>query len=212
MNCLKSFDRSPSTILTILISDLSIHRIRDSKTGVIMAAELYKAIIVGAPSVGKSSVVRRYQTGEFREAHTATIAADLSAITFDFPSGKVVLTIVDVGGQETFAALRNRFYVGAHHLLFVYDMTNKETFKRITPLYEALTEKICIQGDKHLAGSLVANKSDLKSEAVVDEKEGRMLANLLHLEYFETSARTGDNVSEMFLYAASESQRLRHNV
>ncbi len=177
-----------------------------------MAAELYKAIIVGAPSVGKSSLVRRYQTGEFREAHTATIAADLSAITFDFPSGKVVLTIVDVGGQETFAALRNRFYIGAHHLLFVYDMTNKETFKRITPLYEALTEKICIQGEMHLAGSLVANKSDLTSEAVIDGKEGRMLANLLHLEYFETSARTGDNVSEMFLYAASESQRLRHNI
>ncbi len=209
---LKSFDRSLSAILTILIRDLRVLHNRETKTGDIMAVELYKAIIVGAPSVGKSSLVRRYQTGEFREAHTATIAADLSAITFDFPSGKVVLTVVDVGGQETFAALRNRFYVGAHHLIFVYDMTNKETFKRITPLYEALTEKICIQGDMHLAGSLVANKSDLKSEVVIDEKEGRMLANLLHLEYFETSARTGDNVSEMFLYAASESQRLRHNI
>ncbi|TFG97917.1 GTP-binding protein [Candidatus Thorarchaeota archaeon] len=190
-----------------------LFQIRDSKkTGGILAAELYKTIIVGAPSVGKSSLVRRYQTGEFREAHTATIAADLSAIVFDFPTGKVVLTIVDVGGQETFAALRNRFYVGANHLIFVYDMTNKETFKRITPLYEALSDKICIQGDKHLAGSLVANKSDLKGEAVIDEQEGRMLANLLHLEYFETSARTGDNVAEMFLFAAAESQRLRHNV
>ena len=177
-----------------------------------MAAELYKTIIVGAPSVGKSSLVRRYQTGEFRETHTATIAADLSAITFDFPTGKVVLTVVDVGGQETFAALRNRFYVGAHHLIFVYDMTNKETFKRITPLFEALSDKICIQGDQHVAGSLVANKSDLKAEAVIDEQEGRMLAHLLDLEYFETSARTGDNVSEMFLYAASESRRLRHNI
>ena len=189
-----------------------IIRARDTNTGDYLAAELYKAIIVGAPSVGKSSLVRRYQTGEFREAHTATIAADLSAISFDFPSGKIVLTIIDVGGQETFAALRNRFYVGAHHLIFVYDMTNKETFKRITPLYEALSEKICIQGDKHLAGSLVANKVDLKAECVIDEQEGRMLANLMHLEYFETSALTGDNVSEMFLFAASESQRLRHIV
>jgi len=184
---------------------------RNAKAGVKLAAELYKAIIVGAPSVGKSSLVRRYQTGEFRETHTATVAADLSAIAFDFPSGKVVLTVVDVGGQETFAALRHTFYVGSNHVIFVYDMTNKETFKRITPLYEALSEKICIQGDQHLAGSLVANKSDLKSEVVIDTQEGRMLANLLHLEYFETSARTGDRVSEMFLHAASESRRLRHN-
>ena len=59
-----------------------------------MAAELYKAIIVGAPSVGKSSLVRRYQTGEFREAHTATIAADLSAITFDFPSSNFSSSLI----------------------------------------------------------------------------------------------------------------------
>ncbi len=176
-----------------------------------MAAELYKAIIVGAPSVGKSSLVRRYQTGEFKESHTATVAADLSAIQFDFPTGKVVLTVVDVGGQETFAMLRHTFYMGSHHVIFVYDMTNKETFKRITPLYEALSDKICIQGNKHLAGSLVANKSDLKDQIVIDEEEGRMLANLLHLEYFETSARTGDNVSEMFIHAASESQRFARN-
>ena len=177
-----------------------------------MAAELYKAIIVGAPSVGKSSLVRRYQTNEFREDHTATVAADLSAIVFDFPEGKVVLTIVDVGGQETFAGLRNRFYEGAHHLILVYDMTNKETFKRITPLYEALTEKICIQRDHFLGGSLVANKSDLKQEAVISEQDGHLLADLLQLEYFETSARTGSNVTEMFMHAAAESRRLRHNV
>jgi len=175
-----------------------------------LAAELYKTIIVGAPSVGKSSLVRRYQTNEFREDHTATVAADLSAIVFNFPEGKVVLTIIDVGGQETFAGLRNRFYEGAHHLIMVYDMTNKETFKRITPLYEALTEKICIQRDKFLSGSLVANKADLKNEAVISEQEGRSLAGLLQLEYFETSARTGYNVSELFLHAAAESRRLRH--
>jgi len=177
-----------------------------------LVAELYKAIIVGAPSVGKSSLVRRYQTNEFREDHTATVAADLSAIAFDFPEGKVVLTVVDVGGQETFAGLRNRFYEGAHHLIMVYDMTNKETFKRITPLHEALTDKICIQRDKFLGGSLVANKCDLKNEAVITEQEGRLLADLLQLDYIETSARTGHNVPEMFLHAATESRRLRHNI
>jgi Ras-related protein Rab-1A len=182
-----------------------------SKQVDLLAVELYKAIIVGAPSVGKSSLVRRYQTNEFREDHRATIAADLSAIPFEFPEGKVVLTVIDVGGQETFAGLRNRFYEGAHHLIMVYDMTNKETFKRITPLHEALTEKICIQRDKFLGGSLVANKADLKNEAVINEQEGRLLADLLQLQYIETSALTGRNVPELFLHAASESRRHRNN-
>jgi len=175
-----------------------------------LAIELYKTIIVGPPNVGKSSIVRRYQSDEFRETHTATIGADLSAATFEFPEGRVVLTIADIGGQETFAGLRNQFYQGAHHLIMVYDITDRASFERITDLYEALTEKICIQREEFLGGSLVANKSDMKDEAQVTTQEGQLLADLLTLKFFETSAKTGENVSELFHYAASESHRLRH--
>ncbi len=174
-----------------------------------MAVELYKAIIVGPPNVGKSSLVRRYQKGEFRDGYTATVAADLSVSQFDFPEGKVVLTIVDIGGQETFAGLRNRFYEGAHHLILVYDATSRSSFEKITPLYEALTEKICIQREHFLGGSLVANKCDLDGELEVTEQEGRLLADLLTLEFFMTSALTGKNVPELFHFAAAESMRLR---
>lgn len=173
-----------------------------------MSVELYKAIIVGPPNVGKSSLVRRYQSDEFRETHTATIGASLSAATFDFPEGRVVLTIADIGGQESFAGLRNQFYQGAHHLLLVYDVTDRSTFERITELHEALTEKICIQREDFLGGSLVANKSDLADEAQVTEQEGQLLADLLTLKFFPTSAKTGMNVSELFHYAAAESRRL----
>ncbi|MFW9927172.1 MAG: Rab family GTPase [Candidatus Thorarchaeota archaeon] len=175
-----------------------------------MAVELYKAIIVGPPNVGKSSLVRRYQSDEFRETHTSTIGADLSAATFDFPEGRVVLTIADIGGQETFAGLRNQFYQGAHHLIMVYDVTTRSSFERITDLHSALTEKICIQREEFLGGSLVANKSDMADQAQVTEQEGKLLADLLTLKYFATSAKTGMNVSELFHHAAAESRRLRH--
>lgn len=176
-----------------------------------VSIELYKAIIVGPPNVGKSSLVRRYQSDEFREAHTATIGADLSAATFEFPEGRVVLTIADIGGQESFAGLRNQFYQGTHHLIMVYDITKLSTFERITELHEALTEKICIQRDDFLGGSLVANKADMTDAAQVSFQDGQLLADLLTLKFFETSAKTGMNVSELFHYAASESRRLRHS-
>jgi small GTP-binding protein len=176
-----------------------------------LAIELYKAIIVGPPNVGKSSLVRRYQNDEFRETHTATIGADLSAATFEFPEGRVVLTIADIGGQESFAGLRNQFYQGAHHLILVYDVTDRSTFERVTDLHEALTEKICIQREDFLGGSLVANKSDMEEEAKVTTNEGQLLADLLTLKFFETSAKTGSNVSNLFHHAAAESRRLRHS-
>ena len=178
----------------------------------IVSVELYKAIIVGPPNVGKSSLVRRYQSDEFRETHTATIGADLSAATFEFPEGRVVLTIADIGGQETFAGLRNQFYQGAHHLIMVYDVTDRATFERITDLHEALTEKICIQREDFLGGSLVANKSDMMEQAEVTTQDGQLLADLLTLKFFETSAKTGMNVSELFHYAAAESRRLHRRV
>ncbi|MFW9805570.1 MAG: Rab family GTPase [Candidatus Thorarchaeota archaeon] len=177
-----------------------------------MSVELFKTIIVGPPNVGKSSLVRRYQNDEFRETHTATIAVELSVATFDFPEGRVVLTIADIGGQESFAGLRNQIYSGAHHIIMVYDVTNQATFKRITDLYNALTEKICIQREVFLGGSLVANKSDMMDMAQVSTQDGQLLADLLTLKFFETSAKTGRNVSELFHYAASESRRLRHAV
>jgi small GTP-binding protein len=174
----------------------------------LLAAELYKTLIVGPPNAGKSSLVRRYQSDEFRDTYGATIAADMSVMQFDFPEGKVVLTVVDIGGQETFAGLRNRFYSGAHHLILVYDATSRESFEKIAPLYEALTEKICIQRDQFLGGSLVANKTDLVDNIAVPEEEGKLLANLLTLEFFSTSAKTGKNVAELFHFAAAESRRL----
>jgi len=176
-----------------------------------LAVELFKTLIVGPPNAGKTSLVRRYQSDEFKDNYAATIAADLSVMQFEFPEGKVVLTIIDVGGQESFAALRNKFYSGAHHLILVYDATSRDSFDRITPLYKALTEKICIQRDQFLGGSLVANKVDLTDRIEVSPEDGRLLAGLLTLEFFETSAKTGQNVSELFHFAAAESHRLRHS-
>jgi GTPase SAR1 family protein len=94
----------------------------------------------------------------------------------------------------------------------VYDVTDRSTFERITNLYEALTEKICIQREDFLGGSLVANKSDMQDEAQVTSQDGQLLADLLTLKFFETSAKTGMNVSELFHYAAAESQRLHRRV
>ena len=178
-----------------------------------LTAEVYKTLIVGPRNVGNSSLVRRYLLGRFETTYTATVGADLSVATFDFPEGTIVLSVVDLGGQQTFAALRNRFYQGAHHVILVYDKTDRSTFEAIPKWYETLTEGIRMPSYIFLAGSLVANKVDLTEDAEVTEEEGRQLAHLLSMKYFEASAKTGVNVAEIFIHAASSCRaRIKSNL
>ena len=178
-----------------------------------LTAEVYKTLIVGPRNVGKTSLVRRYLLGRFETTYTATVGADLSVATFDFPEGTIVLSVVDLGGQQTFAALRNRFYQGAHHVILVYDKTDRSTFEDIPKWYETLTDGIRMPSYIFLAGSLVANKVDMTDAAEVTEEEGRQLADLLSMKYFEASAKTGINVAEIFLHAVSScSARIKSEI
>ncbi|MHA2188626.1 MAG: Rab family GTPase [Candidatus Thorarchaeota archaeon] len=171
-----------------------------------MSAEIYKALILGPPNVGKTSLIRRYLEDAFSESYTATVGVGMNVASFEFPDGKIVLSVVDIGGQQSFTALRGRFYLGSHHVIFVYDRTSRETFDNIPKWYESLNRGPFMTDDEALCGSLVANKSDKADEIQVSTQDGKHLANLLSLEYFETSAKTGEGVSELFIQAATTSR------
>lgn len=171
-------------------------------------AEVYKAIVLGPPNVGKSSLIRRYQMGEFSEGYTATVGMDMKAATFSFPDGSVVLTVVDIGGQSTFTGLRSRFFAGSHHMILVFDKTDRSTFDLIPEWHSSLTRNVNIPEKLFPRGSLVGNKADLEDQVEVTSEEGRRMADILTLTYFDASAKTGLNVAELFLHAASESRQL----
>ncbi|MHA1479985.1 MAG: Rab family GTPase [Candidatus Thorarchaeota archaeon] len=171
----------------------------------ILSVVVYKCLVVGPRNVGKSSIIRRYLEDIFQESYTATIGVGMNVASFEMPEGKVVLSVVDLGGQQSFSALRNRFYQGAHYVSVVYDVADRETFDAIPKWVESLNQSVCTLGDS-IVGALVANKIDIESDRVVTKEEGTQLAGVLSLDYFETSAKTGDNISELFIHAASTAQ------
>lgn len=167
-----------------------------------MSIEVFKIILAGPRNVGKTSLLRRYLSGEFEPHYTATVGVNLNVATLDFPDGRVVLDVVDLAGQQSFVSLRNRFYQGTHHLILVFDKTDRSTFEEVPKWYDAITKGACPSAGMHLTGSLVGNKADVAEKLVVTTEEGIDLAKLLSMEYFEASAKTGQNVSEIFLHAA----------
>ncbi|MFO7835190.1 MAG: Rab family GTPase [Candidatus Thorarchaeota archaeon] len=160
---------------------------------------VYKVILIGDASVGKSSLIRRLLLDEFDEQYTATVGVDLSAVALNIEEvTPVILTAIDLGGQADFDELRSKYYQGAHFACLVYDISDQHTFDRLEHWYRGLIESVpSFESDSKL-GMLLGNKSDLTNERKVSPIEGRRYASNISWPFYETSAKTGHNVSEVF--------------
>jgi Ras-related protein Rab-8A len=140
---------------------------------------------------------------DFDPDYTATVGVDLSAIAINVdPITPVILTAIDLGGQEDFGKLRTQYYKGAHYALLVYDVTKRVSFVNIPDWIEGLMINVSLRDGQDFPCMLVANKVDKIDEQEVPPAEGRILADKREWPFFETSAKTGQNVYELFLRIA----------
>jgi len=169
-----------------------------------MEAEKYeqnfvlKVCVVGDGGVGKTSIVMQYCDGVFRENYIMTIGSNFAVKNLPLPelSTYVKLQLWDIAGQKHFSFVRPPFYRGASAIMYVYDITRRDSFSNI-PNWQTEVERI-ITGKPFI---LIANKTDLADERVVSKKEGENLAQQIGaLKYFETSAKDYQNIDEPFLF------------
>lgn len=168
-----------------------------------MSVPAYKVLLVGDANVGKSSLIRRMLLGEFDPDYTTTIGVDLSAIAINVdPITPVILTAIDLGGQEDFSKLRTQYYKGAHYAIMVYDIGNRNSFDHIPAWIHGLMTNVELRDKQTFPCMLVGNKSDMDSEREITVVEGRLVANSRGWPFYEASAKSGDNVNEIFLRIA----------
>ena len=105
------------------------------------------------------------------------------------------MQIWDTAGQERFGAIRPLYYRGANGGLLVYDITNRKSFLNLEKHWFTEVYQSC--GNIPLI--LLGNKADLEELRAVSLEEGRIQANNRNLQFFETSAKTGQNVDAAFL-------------
>ncbi len=148
-----------------------------------------KVTIVGDGSVGKTTLLRRYATGTFRESRLMTIGVDFQTAVVDVGGSLVKLTIWDIAGQERFAVMRDSFYLGAKAVAFAYDVSNPQSFSDLGRWREEVGRVIPFSQPL-----LVACKGDLEAE--VPTEEALALAQVLPGPFFQTSALTGAGVEE----------------
>lgn len=155
---------------------------------------LVKIIIIGESGVGKTAMLHKYITGNFRADHKSTIGADFHTNDLSVDNKTITLQIWDTAGQERFQSLGNAFYRGADACILVYDITDQDSFQQIEDWKQKFESQTQIDNAKDYPFLLLGNKSDLKGQRKVSEQMGKDYASRHSMFFFETSAKDGNNI------------------
>ncbi len=159
-----------------------------------------KLILTGDFKVGKSSLIKRFIENMFNESYIATIGVEISKKSVVMDEETIVNFVLwDIGGQiSSMAPYRHRFYEGASAAFIVIDRTRLNNLESVKTWYKEIKKSV----SRDIPVVIVGNKSDLQNELVISEEEIKVVARELGFHYILTSALTGENVNEAFLYIA----------
>jgi small GTP-binding protein len=154
-----------------------------------------KICLLGEPSVGKTSLIRRFVLSRFDEKYISTLGTTVSRKTIPIPrqDAEVQLLIWDVSGQREFKRIHSAALKGAKGALVVCDCTRRETLDGLEKWVNSL---LSVSGEVPVV--FLANKSDLRNEQKIWEEDMENLTSQYDVPYHFTSAKTGDNVECAF--------------
>eukprot|EP01088_Endostelium_zonatum_P021899 TRINITY_DN893_c0_g1_i3.p1 TRINITY_DN893_c0_g1~~TRINITY_DN893_c0_g1_i3.p1 ORF type:complete len:211 (-),score=44.85 TRINITY_DN893_c0_g1_i3:21-599(-) len=155
---------------------------------------IYKFAVVGGGAVGKSSLTIQYLFNRFPEAYDPTVE-DSYRKQVEIEGHSILLDILDTAGQEEFESMRSYYIDENEAFVLVYSITNSNSFEEVKKIRDQITKT---KEDEGIHYVLLGNKKDLAESRLVDEKDGRELAESIKCPFFETSAKTQENVQEGF--------------
>lgn len=178
-----------------------------------MVTALFKIVLMGDGSVGKTSLRRTYMGEGFRASYMITIGADFAVKKMSLEGGHdVSIQIWDLAGQEHFKNVRSTFYRGAQGALAVYSTVERASFENLPNWLDECWKN----AGKKIPVVVIGNKIDLREQfqdnpvmkqTIVTTEEGQAFAESIGKQgvqssFIETSAKTGENVEASFLELA----------
>jgi len=167
-------------------------------------SRIFKVILLGDGSVGKTSLRQVYMGENFKKRYHATLGADFSLKKFELDGEEIQLQIWDLAGQPKFSAVRNKYYLNSSGLLLVFDLTRPETFENIP---NWLNEYLDGSDDTLVPIILIGNKHDL-----IENKNYQISPDEIQ-QYVDELREWGESRSENFsINFAMTSARYHLNV
>ncbi|THV06544.1 GTP-binding protein RAB5 [Dendrothele bispora CBS 962.96] len=161
----------------------------------------FKLVLLGESAVGKSSLVLRFVKDQFDDYRESTIGAAFLTQTVTLEDQTTVkFEIWDTAGQERYKSLAPMYYRNANCAVVVYDITQSASLDKARNWVRELQR----QADPSIVIALCGNKADLSARRQVSEEEAKKYADEEGLMWAETSAKTGEGVTEIFTAIAKK--------
>ena len=152
----------------------------------------FKILIIGDSAVGKTSLLLKYVDNFFPETHMATIGVEYKTKNIETSKYKVILHLWDTAGQERFKSITKSFFNNANGIVFVYDITSKESFDGVKNWIKDA------EPYGKFESILCGNTIDLEKKREVKIDSLKEYGLKKKIDVFETSAKTGVKVNDAF--------------
>ena len=160
---------------------------------------IYKIIIIGDSSVGKTALLSKYLRGVFPTSPIPTVATEFATKIIQIKEGGFIKAqIWDTAGEEKYKSITYHHYKKSVGALILYDITKRSTFDNVQNWYNDIT----IQAEIGCITALIGNKLDLieKNNRLreVSKEEAEAYAKNNNMIFYETSALNGNNINDIF--------------
>eukprot|EP00339_Tiarina_fusa_P019652 CAMPEP_0117033600 /NCGR_PEP_ID=MMETSP0472-20121206/23988_1 /TAXON_ID=693140 ORGANISM="Tiarina fusus, Strain LIS" /NCGR_SAMPLE_ID=MMETSP0472 /ASSEMBLY_ACC=CAM_ASM_000603 /LENGTH=184 /DNA_ID=CAMNT_0004742547 /DNA_START=15 /DNA_END=569 /DNA_ORIENTATION=- len=154
----------------------------------------FKIVVLGSGGVGKSAITVQFVQGIFVEKYDPTIE-DSYRKPVEVDNTQYMLEILDTAGTEQFTAMRDLYMKNGQGFVLVYSIIAQSTFNDLPDLHEQILR---VKDCDSVPMMLVGNKCDLIDQRVITNEQGEALAKKFKCSFLEASAKTKNNVEQIF--------------
>ena len=155
---------------------------------------ILKFLILGDITVGKTTLLLKYIDNFTPEIYISTLGVDYKTKNIVFNGIKVSLQIWDTAGQERYKVITKSFVKGTDGIIFMYDITQKESFINIKKWIEETEGENPVEVKKIIVG----NKIDKEEDRQVTDEMKEKLSKEVDIDLIEVSAKKGIDVDKVF--------------
>jgi len=152
----------------------------------------FQLVVVGGANVGKSALTMQFVSEHFVELYDPTIE-DSYRKRIEVGEEVVILEVLDTASQEIYSCIREQYFRSGKGFICLYSVTDRQSFEEVHSFHQR------IRVNSQAPIIVVGNKKDLEGQREVSSVEGQVVATRLSCLFFETSAKTRENVDECFM-------------